>query len=267
MNLQSQKLVYFSPTGTTKTIVKSISAGIGLLCTEIIDITDPEVRKRSLNTAEDELLIVGVPVYMGRIPALITDWLSAINATNTPVVCVVAYGNRAYEDALLELKNILTSCGCKMIAGAAFIGEHSFSTNQFPTAHNRPDVSDIRNAELFGKKIGKKIKNIFLTEQMADLNIPGFYPYRWNGKLWDVDFIEVDEKVCILCGVCAETCPVGAIERGNNNSIDVGKCITCCSCLKKCPQNARTIKPGPVKEASIRLNNLYKERKEPEIFV
>jgi len=93
---------------------------------EWIDITSPDARKQPLVTEKDELLIAGMPVYMGRIPAILSDWLHSIKAYNTPTLCVVVYGNLAYENALLELKDVLTKCGCKPIAGAAYIGEHSF---------------------------------------------------------------------------------------------------------------------------------------------
>ncbi|WP_242865747.1 hypothetical protein [Desulfosporosinus sp. HMP52] len=43
--------------------------------------------------------------------------------------------------------------------------------------------------------------------------------------------------------------------------------MTCCACIKNCPQNARTMKAGLVKEAATRLNNLYRERKEPVFFL
>jgi ferredoxin len=97
------------------------------------------------------------------------------------------------------------------------------------------------------------------------LNLPGNYPYGGVTKLWDVDFIAVSDK-CTQCGSCAEECPVGAIDSENSNLVNKEKCITCCACIKNCPQNARSMKPGPVKDAAIRLNKLYKERKEPVIF-
>ncbi|MFH0735735.1 MAG: EFR1 family ferrodoxin [bacterium] len=266
MNTQSLKLVYFSPTGTTKAIIQSIARGINHCTVELIDITKPDARKQTLRTSEKELLIIGVPVYMGRVPALVTEWLNTIKAQNTPTVCVVVYGNRTYEDALLELKDILTSCGCKPIAGAAYIGEHSFSNNETPIAKDRPDVSDLCHAESFGREIQKKLIIISSIEEIANINLPGCYPYRSDSKLWVVDFIAVGKK-CVQCGVCAEICPTGAIDAGNSGLIDKEKCITCCACIKSCPQNARTIKAGPVKDASIRLNKLYKERKEPELFL
>ena len=134
MKIPSLKLVYFSPTGTTKTVVQEIARGIDHGTVEELDITRPDARKQPLQTSENEVLILGVPVYMGRVPALITEWLHAIQAHNTPAVGVVVYGNRAYDDALLELNDILAQRGCKPIAGAAFIGEHSFSTAETPTA-------------------------------------------------------------------------------------------------------------------------------------
>ncbi len=203
---------------------------------------------------------------MGRVPALLIDWLQSIKADNTPAVCIVVYGNRTYEDALLELKNLLVKCGCIPVAGAAYIGEHSFSSSEIPVAEGRPDTDDLNNAELFGQKINEKLISISSADNISDVTIPGCYPYRGNPTLWDVDFIEVSDE-CMQCGICAEECPVGAIDLNNSGLIDKEKCITCCACIKNCPQNARVMKPGPVKDAAMRLNKLYKERKEPEFFL
>jgi len=266
MKVQSLKLVYFSPTGTSKAVVQGISRGITQCPVEMIDITRPGARKQRLRTSENELLVIAVPVYMGRVPALLMEWLQAIKAQKTPVVCVVVYGNRAYEDALLELKNIITKCGCTPIAGAAYIGEHAFSSSETPTAAGRPDASDLNHAKLFGRKINEKLLSVSSIDHISDLNIPGNYPYRGITKLWSVDFIAIS-NACTQCGTCAAGCPVGAIDSEHSHLIDKEKCITCCACIKNCPQNARTMKTGPVKDAAIRLNKLYKERKEPEYFL
>lgn len=265
MKIQSMKLVYFSPTGTTKAIIQSVARGINQSTVELIDTTKPNGRKQQLQTSENELLVVAVPVYMGRVPALLNEWLHGIKARNTPAVCIVVYGNRVYDDALLELKDILIKCGCKPIAGAAYIGEHSFSSAETPVAQCRPDSSDLNHAELFGRKINEKLLSVSSVDQISDINIPGNYPYGGITELWSVDFIAISND-CTQCGICAEGCPVGAIDSENSNLIDKEKCITCCACIKNCPQKARTMKNSLVKDAAMRLNKLYKERKEPVFF-
>jgi len=266
MNIHSVKQVYFSPTGTTKTVMSAIVRGINSENTEIIDITTPKGREQSVETAEDDLLIIGVPVYMGRVPALIIDWLNTIRAHQTPMVCVVMYGNRVYEDALLELKNIGTKCGAISIAGGAYIGEHSFSSDKIPTAAGRPDTNDLHHAEEFGRKIREKLQAVTAVSEISTVEVPGEFPYRSDSKLWVVDFIAVNDD-CSDCGLCAEQCPAGAIDSKNSSKIKPEKCISCCACIKSCPMHARSIKPGLVLDASVRLHTLYSEPKMPEYYL
>lgn len=274
MEIQSVKAVCFSPTGTTKAVVGAIARGVNSGTVEIIDITRPDARNRRVQTSEHDVLIAGVPVYLGRIPALAGEWLSTFEAHDTPAVCVVMYGNRAYEDALLELKDLLAARGCRPVAGAACIGQHSFSTPGAITAEGRPDARDLERAETFGRRVREKLRAVVSFGRIPEVTFPGSrpyrqgtcHPYRRGTPFWNVDFIAVSDA-CTQCGTCAESCPVGAIDPENSRAIDTERCITCCACIRYCPAHARTIKPGLVRDASVRVYTLNKDRKEPEWFL
>jgi len=274
MMIKSVIPVCFSPTGTTKAVVQAIARGCNAGTADVLDITRPDAREKILRTAQDTLLIVGVPVYLGRIPAVARNWLRTLQARDTPAVCVVVYGNRAYDDALVELADILKDRGCRPVAGAAFIGQHSFSTDTTPTAEGRPDARDREQAAVFGENIRKKLTEFSSPGMVPDVVFPGSRPYRMETchpykpgtPFWNVDFIAVSDA-CSQCGTCARKCPVGAIDPKNSRAIDTERCITCCACIRHCPEHAKTIKPGLVMDASVRLYTLFKERKEPEYFL
>ncbi len=266
MKYKSAKIVCFSPTGTVRRVTKSIVKGIDFSDTEFVDITLPDGRKHFLKMRENELLIVGVPVYVGRIPSIAAEWLNSISADKTPVVCVVVYGNRDYDDALIELKKITVERGCIPVACGAFIGEHSFSSGETPASVGRPDHSDIRFAESFGVEIAEKLKKFVSIDTIDEIKVPGLYPYRNDNKTWVIDFIEVSDE-CNQCGLCAELCPVAAIDSANSSAININKCILCCACIKSCTEKARRMKPGLVKDAAVRVSEKFCERKEPEIYI
>ena len=266
METKTVKLVCFSPTGTTKRIIEAIADGIDHANTELINFTLTSDREIKLKTSNSDLLVVASPVYMGRIPSLVKEFLLSIKASNTPTVCVVVYGNRTYGKALLELNDILKQCECIPIAGAAYIGEHSFSSTEYPCAKGRPDINDLEEAKHFGNKIKDKISNLESIDNCPSLKVSGSFPYGGITELWKVDFIGVNEN-CKQCGTCAKFCPLGAVDFNNSKVIDTEKCIICCACIKNCPEQARFIKPSMVKDAAIRISNNLKERKEPEFFI
>ena len=266
MNIQAVKLAFFSPTGTSKAVVQAVGRGIGHTNTELIDATRPKTRQKPLTASADDLLVVAIPVYGGRVPFVLHDWLRSIQVEQTPTVCIVLYGNREYEDALIELKDIFEERGGVPLAGAAFIGEHSFSSPAIPIAVNRPDQADLSLAEDFGRKVAKKLTALAAADQIPGLTVPGDKPYKDYQPIPPLDLIAVSEE-CTQCVVCAEACPVEAIPFDDGTQTDKDKCIKCCACIKVCPAEARSLKPSPLVDKAKLLSEKCAARKDPELYL
>ena len=267
MVLKIAYTIYFSPTGTTEKAVNAVAEGTGLAY-EKIDLTILKRRqdfKRSFN--KNDLVIVGMPVYGGRLPKNLDDFFAGLKGDNTAAAALVMYGNREYEDALIELKIRLEERGFKVIAGAAFIGEHTFSKK---IATGRPDANDLAIAEEFGKKIAREIDRVSTKK----LNVKGSYPYVMGGfdparpHYLTAYAIITTTTDCTQCGVCAEECPWGAIDADDFTKVDALKCLRCFRCIKVCPVSAKKVVDPKFYEFLADFEKrLTVRRKEPELFL
>jgi ferredoxin/flavodoxin len=228
-------LVYFSATGCTAKIAKEVARGIGGVAKEY-DITLPADRQKEPVFNSNDLVIIAAPVYAGRVPRFLGDYFAKIKGNNAKAVFVVVYGNREYDDALLELKDTLENNGFIGIAGGAFIGEHSYTSK---VAGGRPDINDLSIAMNFGIRIKEKLSNEKSNFQTTELLIKGKFPYK-ERRAMPLMTPETNWS-CINCRLCAKHCPMNAIDFCNVKEVDAAKCIKCCSCIKKCPVGAKSI--------------------------
>lgn len=267
METKSIKLIYFSPTGTSRRVLEGIAQGIGGENVEQVDLTLPENSNQQIQAFSDELAIIGVPVYGGRLPVDVVTRFKHFRAENTLAVLIVTYGNREFDDALLELKNLAVELGFNPIAGGAFIGEHSFASKKVPIANGRPDSLDLRKAVDFGKKIQQKVNALKAANDRVELEVPGSYPYKAEGaRPMEVSPV-TKQDVCSICGTCARVCPTAAISiNGSRVTTKVGQCIRCCACIKNCPEGARAMENETWKHITNWLNENCGARKEPQIF-
>ena len=266
MNIKNAKLIYFSPTQTTKKVVKGIAQGMNVDNIEHVDLTLPDRKTESIKFSDNDFVIFGMPVYGGRIPAMAAEMLKKFKGENTMAGVVVVYGNRAYDDALLELKNIASESGFKPIAAGAFIGEHSFSISKFPIAAGRPEKDDIAEAEGFGKKIVEKIQKIKSIDEIAPIDVPGNFPYK-DGVAPSKAAASTDNDICTMCETCATVCPTGAITYDDVVITDNDKCILCCACVKVCPTEARELSAPPLIEKIKQMSENLSAQKKPELFI
>ena len=264
MDFESVNLVYFSPTRTTKKVLTGIA--LGLCCDRVkrFDLTDRHAEFREVAEIDAGLSIIGVPVYGGRVPGIAAKRIAAIRGRGNPAVVVAVYGNRDYDDALVELRDISVQAGFVPVAGAVFIGEHSFSTPDRPIAPGRPDEADLDLAADFGRNIAAKMNNGQNFASRGFLKVPGNIPYK-DAKL-PRSAPETMLDSCTLCGICAGLCPTGAIEVGESVVTDPDLCILCHACIRQCPEQVRFFSEGSVHDTARRIHANCKARKEPEFF-
>jgi len=276
--------MYFSGTKTTRTVVERIADELyntlkesGLsdaFRADSIDFTPPEARTLDYAFDENDVIVFGTPVIAGRVPNVLLGFLDTLKGGGAKAVPVVLYGNRDFDDALIELRDILLAKGFRPFAAGAFIGEHSFSR---VLAAGRPDAKDLEAADRLAKAAAGKL--LQEAEGAAALKVPvdvdGQTPLRPYYKPRDrqgnhINILKVKPKLdadkCDSCGICAEVCPMGSIRRSAPGIVN-DICIKCCACEKLCPQGAIYFDDPGYLYHKEELELGFAERKEPKIFI
>jgi ferredoxin len=265
MEIDSARLIYFSPTRTTRKVIEGIAQGVCVDKVECVDLTPPDAASRKVTGVNDDLAIIGAPVYAGRLPSDAVSRLLRLEGNGTPAVIVVVYGNRAYEDALLELRDLAVEAGFRPVAAGAFVGEHSYSGDATPIAVGRPDGEDLRQAKEFGQMIREKVRNLRAPDEIPELRVPGNFPYKERAGLSNIT-PAMNAAACAECGKCVSVCPTAAISMGEAVVTDPSACIRCCACVKICTAGARTMADPRIRQVAELLSINCRERKEPETW-
>ena len=251
MTIERWIVANFSPTGGTKKVAEAIAAGFGTPTVEM-DLTKAGA---TATLGEHDALLAVLPVYAGRVPQISLERLSVLKGSGQKAVAVVVYGNREFDDALLETKNALEAGGFQVIAAAAFIAEHSIVRS---IAAGRPDAEDEALCRQFAADVTAKMEN------PAPVNVPGNDPYV---ELKPSAFHPAAEENCVKCGVCAEKCPVGAIPLDAPSETLGDMCINCMRCVQVCPQQCRTLPDTFLNMITQMLNQNAAGYKMPVVFL
>ena len=278
MKINTVWAVWFSGTDTTKKTVKhiadktAVALGAGR---EDFDFTLKAARTGWPAFEKNDLLVFGTPTIAGRVPNVLLRYLETLEGGGALAVPVVLYGNRNYDDALIELRDLCQDGGCRTIAAGAFIGEHSFSKR---LGAGRPDEEDFAVMEEFAQKVAEKAAG--LTEEDPSLTEPvfvkgtpkpysGYYqPRDREGTPIDIRKVKpkTDTDICLECGVCIEVCPMAAVDPMDVTRVP-GTCIKCCACVKKCPVGAKYYDDHGYLYHQHELEEMYSDiRKDPELF-
>jgi len=246
--------IHFSPTGGTKKVAEILAKALWEDCREI-DLCR-QVQPAALS--EQDVCLISVPSYGGRVPGIALERLKCIRANGAKAILNCVYGNREWDDTLTELQDTLESIGFVCAAAVAAVAEHSIF-RQF--AQGRPDEEDAAQLRDFAVKIRQKLD----AGVFGDLGLGGSHgTYRAFGG---VPFKPEGDKNCVSCGLCAERCPVGAIDREDPRKTDKEKCISCMRCVGLCPQHARDLNALVMKGAGLAMAPKLGGHKENHLFL
>ena len=248
--------IVFSPTGGMQKVADVLTRAWGGE-TVGIDLTDREADFRSMALDGEDLAVIAVPSYGGRVPVPAAERLSRIRGNGGRAVIVCVYGNRAYEDTLVELQDTVQQAGFVVVAAVAAIAEHSIA---HAYGANRPDEEDCRQLQAFARRIAEKLAGGDVTTPA----IPGNRLYKKAGR---AGLVPKATGACNRCGRCAAECPVGAIDRDNPARVDKQACISCMRCVSVCPHHARKVNGVLLALVNRMLKKACSVRKACELYV
>lgn len=260
MKTTELKLVYFSPTGTTRRVIMEAARCFGLKSVSY-DLSVHKEKKPLLQFGSDDFVLFGIPVYAGRVPETFLSYFDQLKGTHTPAALIATYGCRAYEDALLELKNEVEARGFHVIGAAAFPTEHSIVRS---IGLGRPNKEDLKTIDEFAIALSRRLKQKDRLDSFS-IQVPGNTPYKPYKVVPLVP--KADVNLCTECKACVKICPTGAISAEDPKKTDKKKCISCQHCVRICRQKARSVSGLKLQLAEKKLKKVCQNDKKADIFL
>ena len=154
--------IYYSPVGGTEIMTETLARKIGAILDECnpLDVSvecHDMLKKQSIVFDDETVAVIGMPVYVGKIPLPAAAALRKFAGNGAMTLAVVSYGGRKYGNALFELKRLTEECGFKAVGAGAFM--ISYMARRGSATSSAPAI-DTEALTDFGKAASEKIKRL-----------------------------------------------------------------------------------------------------------
>lgn len=240
-------IIYFSQTGNTEKIAKTIKTGIlkgGNKC-DIVPI-----KKVDINILEKyDIIGLGTPTFFYREPRNVQTFIQNLKETKGKHCFLFCTHGSLIGNTFYYMHEALTKKGFTIIGTFDCYGFSSLQFYPEPMhTEGHPDEIEFREAEEFGENICEISQKIQKGETSL---IPKFelISKTWWARQSRQATLEalrnvspkfkINEGKCTRCLICQENCPTDAVDiEVNPPEIQKEGCIFCWYCEKVCPEGA-----------------------------
>jgi len=248
----SNKIFYFTGSGNSLAIARSLAEGIG--DTEVLSIA------KNLGgfqgTAEERIGVVS-PVYSWGPPRMVAEFLSRVRTQPNQYVFALSHCSDTYGATLRRIERRLRSAGTVLNAG--FLVRHDIHVLQ----PGHEEIGVIRLAKRLNKVIPRRfsersdeILQSIVSMAKNELEISNWTSAAF-GQLMHPGAMLVFKRqdrgfsvsdACVSCGICTRVCPRKNVRLINGQPTWHLDCEACNACILWCPQTAITFQGHPPTE-------------------
>ena len=250
-------LICFSPTGGVKKCADAFTAAWDGGWT-MIDLCDANFDAAAWNITADDLAVVAAPAYGGRLPTIAAERFAKLAGNGAKIILLCVFGNRAFEDTMIEMFDIATADGFRPVAAAGAIAAHSMMT-QF--AVGRPDISDRIELAAYAMRIRKKLEE---DNDDSIVSVPGNRPYKIYPGSAAKPLVNDN---CKACGACVPACPTAAIDPKDPKVTNYDLCVGCMRCAALCPSGGRAADPNVIAGIVAKVGAALSGHKENSLYL